>query len=238
MSTTLDHERAAVAIEQEDTNPSVTEGALDSASPNTADHVRTRAQREPRRAPVLHTILRTLKGIVLAAEVSAAILLTLYSGLVAVLPTTPPSVRVHPTSAGADIATRPTFYCWLTPGRGVCADAGEATAARLPSITAAHGASLTLSVAPPAPTSCSAAASDPRDDAAPALPLPAEPPQRAATGNATGNAAAGVSYQVAISLPPGSYLLTLTCSWSGRPALRWLDGQGAATYALALRVTP
>jgi hypothetical protein len=93
------------------------------------------------------------------------------------------------------------------------------------------GATIAVNIATPAPSSCLAAATDPSDAAAPAIPLRTVAEQTPATSSTA------ASYRLAVSLAPGRYLLTVTCAWSGRPMLRWLDGQGAATYVLSLYVT-
>jgi hypothetical protein len=176
-----------------------------------------------------HTLFRTIKGLMLTLELAVALLLAGYSGLLTLLPATPPTAHVR--SASAAITARPDFYCWLTPGRGTCTDNTMGSSSRVPAMTAARGSTIEVSVASPAPTSCVATATNPDDDAAPPVPLRAVPDRAAAA------APTGVSYRVAISLSPGQYLLMLTCAWNGRPDFRWLDGQGAATYSVALQVT-
>lgn len=183
------------------------------------------ARQRPR---VVSRVLRAIKSLVLIAEAIATVFLLCYAGIMTRLPASPPVVHVG--TATSAVSAAPSFYCWLTPGRGVCAEAGTSASSSLPTVTLRRGTTLIITVSSPPPTSCAAATSNPNEPAAPAAPLWASVKPQVASSLASG-------YRADVTLAPGSYLLTLICTWMGRPAMRWLDGQGAATYALSLRVT-
>jgi hypothetical protein len=227
MGMMLEQESAPEAAAGDEPQESVVTG-FEAASSNTSDAPQWSPSRNGG-VNVTHVLFRSIKGLVLTLELAMALVLAGYSGLLTLLPAAPPAA--HMRSASAAITARPDFYCWLTPGRGTCTDNTTGASAHVPAMTAAGGSNIEVSVASPAPTSCAATAANPADDAAPPVPL------RAVPGRAAAAASAGPSYRVAISLSPGQYLLTLTCAWDGRPDFRWLDGQGAASYSVALQVT-
>ena len=166
-----------------------------------------------------------LKGMVILLEVAALVFLAYYSGSITLLPRVPPAAHF---SAGSGSVTAPALaYCWLTPGRSQCLDglgSGEQAGAKVvSSLTVTRGQDVRVAFSYPAPAACSATATLTGTEQAP-RPLDAL--------MSVGNAA----LRLPVALDPGTYALTLACQWNAREDLRWLDGQGSATYEVRVTV--
>lgn len=161
------------------------------------------------------------------AEVCAILFLAGYTGLFQMLPHNPPPL--HVLAPGNEVTAHQSAYCWLTPGRAVCADSTpqDTSLAALPVVTAPRGGHLRLTMAYPAPTRCDATAS--------ATTGSSKPLNQALTSTSARPLTA-VTYQLGIALQPGTYRVTIACQWTPSSAMRWLRGLGDSTYDIALRV--
>lgn len=177
--------------------------------------------------PWWHLALRAIKGLFLVAEFCAILMLAAYAGMFQTLPLNPPALHVF--GPGHEVVARQDAYCWLTPGRAVCADStsqdGSITA--LPLVTAPKGDTLRLTMAYPAPTHCTATTDAASGSGKPLTQGLASTPARALTS---------VTYRLDVAVQPGTYRVTIACQWAPRSTMRWLRGLGDSTYDIALRV--
>jgi hypothetical protein len=185
--------------------------------------------RERARLPWWHLALRALKGLFLLAELCAVLFLTAYAGLFQMLPRNPPPL--HVLAPGYEVTAHQSAYCWLTPGRAVCADAApeDPPLTALPAITTPSGAMLRLTMAYPAPTRCTSTANATSGASKPLAQALASTPTRPLSA---------VTYRLGIALQPGTYRVTIACQWTPNSAMRWLRGLGDSTYDIALHVVP
>lgn len=170
---------------------------------------------------------RLIKLGLLLLEAPAIVLLAGYAGLFHNLPATPPTARV--SGDGRPIAVATARYCWLAPGRAACAD--DVAAARLPLVTVAQDQTVSFVFGSPPPRACVASVADLGVAGAPMRVIgPLLDTGDRSVWQATERLVAGWA--------PGIYRLEVNCQWDGPAALHWLQGDGSATYALALRVVP
>jgi hypothetical protein len=163
-----------------------------------------------------------LVGVILALQAIALFVLAAYGGYIGILPTTPPVLHVAATAK--DLPVHSTAYCWLTPGRATCEEEAATPDASLPGLTIPPHATVRLRFDTTTPTDCTAstvAAVSADGAVSPATQI----------GSARDNS-------LSVTLAPGSYRLDIVCRWHPQPQLRWLKGQGTATYSLALTVVP
>lgn len=170
---------------------------------------------------------RLFKGALILLLVPLLWLAAGYAGLLHALPATPPGVRVAGDGQLRAAVTGP--YCWFLPGQALCAGADAASAPHLPLLTVAQNQTLSFAFGAPAPTRCGASAAPLASGDGPEQ--IADPLTRLAAG-----APRGVNYQLLVGLAPGLYRLDVDCQWDTPPLLRWLQGQGNATYAVVVRV--
>lgn len=173
---------------------------------------------EPRRSWLRRLRFPIIAGVILVAEVAALLTLAIYGGYFSTLPPSPPAL--HVVTNAKEVAVRPATYCWLTPGRARCVDASAAPAIKsLPALKVRTRAIMRLRFDTTIPTDCAASA---------------------VTANTTTGTAGQVGIirgdSLAVALAPGWYRLDIFCRWHSQPQLRWLKGQGDATYSLALTV--
>lgn len=186
------------------------------------------AHRRTRSSRVWHATLRVVKGLFIASELCAIVALIAYAGWMKVLPSVPPSL--HVITPSHDVAARRGSYCWLVPGAASCVDTSDGAVATtaLPMTTTRAGGTVDLRFAYPSPTSCEAAVTDANGVAVAAKSSHLERSAHLDPARAT--------YQLAIALQPGTYRLSLSCTWAPAQTLRWLRGQGESHYSIALRV--
>jgi hypothetical protein len=161
-----------------------------------------------------------LKGLGLVIEVVLILVLATAAGMLTVLPAMPPAL--HVTVARTEVRAQLGSYCWFTPGHARCVD-GAAGQGSLPHLKAARGSVVSLTFASPAPTTCSATATS----ATTSVTRPLRLIRQRGTSD---------TYKGALSLAPDTYQLDVVCQWAPNPMLRWLQGQGDATYSIWLRV--
>ena len=168
------------------------------------------------------------KAALLLAEVPIIVLLAGYAGIWHALPATPPGTLVASDGQPHAAATGP--YCWLVPGNALCSDTSPAPSA-LPLLTVSQGSALSFAFQSPPPTDCgaSAAALAP-SSAAEQIAGPLTGPLASAHGR--------TQFRLLVGLAPGMYRLDLSCQWDAPPLLRWLQGEGTASYAVLVRVLP
>lgn len=170
---------------------------------------------------------RLFKGALLLMEVPIIVLLAGYAGVWHALPSTPPGVLA--VGGGQPHAAAAGPYCWFVPGNALCSDAPPAPAA-LPLLTVWQGSPLSFAFQSPPPTACGASAAALASSAAEQIVGPLTGP--------LGSAGGRTDFLLPVGLTPGTYRLDLSCQWNTPPLLRWLQGQGTATYAVLVRVLP
>jgi hypothetical protein len=171
-----------------------------------------------------------IKGLALVVLLCAAVVLAAYAGILPMLPSTPPALQVIGATKGARV---PAFaYCWLTPGSSACVDPGADVQAveTVPTVTMSTGATAQLRFSYPAPSACRATT------------LESLSGQGAATSSfalrtlAGGAGLPSATFRLTAPTTPGTYHVTIACAWNPHRSLRWLQGMGQASYALAVRV--
>lgn len=164
-----------------------------------------------------------LVGAILAIQATMLIALAACGGYIGILPATPPDLHIAATTS--DLPVRSTAYCWLTPGRATCEDDAARPDASLPGLTIPpHATVVRLRFDTATPSDCTASA-------VVAVTADGEVSPATQIGTVRGNS-------LSVTLAPGTYRLDIVCRWHPQPQLRWLKGQGNATYSLALTVLP
>jgi hypothetical protein len=174
-----------------------------------------------------HPIYIAIKSLLLVVIAAVAVVLAGYSGVLPLLPATPPRMQMTGTAAHARVA--PWSYCWLSPGAGTCIDgaSGDSQSQAAP-IAAQPGMAVAIQFSYPAPTSCTATGASAAGGAfasGAALNLAPDHPDELNT-----------AYTLRAPAAPGTYSISIICDWNPHRSLRWLRGFGHATYTLALLV--
>lgn len=171
---------------------------------------------------------RLFKASLLLVEVPVIALLAGYAGLWHALPATPPGMLA--VSGGQPHTAAAGPYCWFVPGNALCSDTSPAPTA-LPLLLVGQGSPLSFAFQTPPPTTCAESAA----------PLGSSTIAGQIAGPLTGplgSAGGRANFRLLVGLAPGTYRLDLSCQWNAPPLLRWLQGQGTATYAVLVRVLP
>lgn len=171
---------------------------------------------------------RLFKGVLLLVEVPIIVLLAGYTGLWHALPATPPGVLA--IGGGQPRAAAAGPYCWFVPGNALCSDAAPVPSA-LPRLTVGQGSPLSFAFQLPPPTACGASV-------AALAPSPAAEQIVGPLTGPLGSAGGRTTLRLLVGFAPGTYRLDLSCQWDAPPLLRWLQGQGTASYTVLVRVLP
>lgn len=174
-----------------------------------------------------HPIHIAIKSLLLVVIAAVAVVLAGYSGVLPLLPATPPRMQVTGTATRAQVA--PWSYCWLSPGAGTCFDGASGDSqSQATSIVARPGMAVAVQFSYPAPTSCTATGASAAGGAF----------AGGATLNLTPDHPDELNTAFTLRAPaaPGTYNVSVLCDWNPHRSLRWLRGFGHATYTLALRV--
>jgi hypothetical protein len=173
-----------------------------------------------------------IKGVFVAVELPVVLVLAIYAGVMPLLPASPPIARVLASGQSGAVLARQSTYCWFTPGNGRCVTPTAAPEQSLPVVSVRKGSVLQVSFSYPAPTACAAAIPDGESTQDVMKPL------GSLHARDNGGAFPARTFQVPISLAPGTYRLNVSCVWRPLQSLRWLQGQGESAYWVGLRILP
>jgi hypothetical protein len=173
-----------------------------------------------------------IKLALFAIELSLALILAMYAGVIPLLPPMPPAAHIITAGSSMAVQAQENLYCWFTPGRGRCSAPPSVPTQALPKVSVHRNSVLQFTFNYPAPTACAASILDSASSTGAMKPL--------GTLNAQGDAMmlAPRTFRLQVALAPGTYSLDVSCRWHPPQSLRWVQGQGESSYWVALSVLP